>query len=112
MLIIVDNLSIHKANKTKDQIAENLDDREMSCQPTYAPNVKNRVELLWALIKDKESQYLSQTKAQIRDNLKAVLESMKESRKPVQAFFREKDCKYILGSILVTKFLHRSVANY
>ena len=96
MLIIVDNCSIHKANKTMDWIAEHADDCELFYQPTYAPEV-NPVELVWALIKGKVSQQLSQTKAQLRDNLNAALESLKESREAVQAFFHEKDCKYILG---------------
>ena len=96
IVILVDNCSIHTANKTKEWVAEHADECELFYQPTYAPEV-NPVELVWALIKGKVSQQVSQTKAQMRANLKAALQSLKESPEQVQAFFREKDCKYILA---------------
>ena len=43
MLIIVDNSSTYRVNKTKDQIAVNADDYELFYQPTYEPNVKIRL---------------------------------------------------------------------
>lgn len=96
IVIVVDNCSIHTAKKTKEWVADHWDECELFYQPTYAPEV-NPVELVWALIKGKVSQQVSQTKAQLHANLEAALQSLKESPEQVQAFFREKDCKYILA---------------
>ena len=96
ILVVVDNCSIHIAKKTKQWIAENADKCEIFYQPTYSPEV-NPVELTWALIKREVSQQVSKTKAQMRVNLKTAFDSLKESPEKVQAFFREKDCKYILA---------------
>ena len=96
ILIVVDNCSIRKANKTKEWIAENADECEIFYQPTYSPEV-NPVELAWALIKRQVSQQVSKTKAQMRANLKTAFHSLKESPEQVRAFFREADCKYILA---------------
>ena len=96
ILVVVDNCSIHTAKKTKHWIAENADKCEIFYQPTYAPEV-NPVELTWALVKRQVSQQVSKTKAQIRANLKTEFHSLKESLEEVRAFFREKDCKYILA---------------
>ena len=96
ILIVVDNCSIHTANKTKDWVADHADACELYFQPVYSPEV-NPVELTWALVKREVSQQLSQTKGQMHANLKAAFQSLKESPERVQAFFREKDCKYILA---------------
>ena len=96
ILIVVDNCSIHTANKTKDWVADHADACELYFQPVYSPEV-NPVELTWSLVKREVSQQLSQTKGQMRANLKAAFQSLKESPERVQAFFREKDCKYILA---------------
>ena len=97
MLVVVDNCSIHTA--TKQWIAGNADKCEIFYQPTYAPEV-NPVELTWALVKREVSQQVSKTKAQMSANLKTAFHSLKESPEKVQAFFREKDCKYILCGFL------------
>ena len=55
MLIVVDNCSIHKVNRSKEWIAGQADDGELFYQPTYAPEV-NPVELVWALIEGKGRQ--------------------------------------------------------
>ena len=96
ILVVADNCSIHTAKKTKQWIAENADKCEIFYQPIYAPEV-NPVELTWALVKRQVSQQVSKTKAQMRANLKTAFHSLKESPEEVQAFFREKDCKYILA---------------
>lgn len=95
VIVVADNVSIHKSKLVMGWMAEHEAECEIEFQPTYAPEV-NPVELLWAWVKREASQRTSKTKAALKRNLEAVLEIMKASPEKVRAFFRERDCKYIL----------------
>ena len=96
VIVVVDNLSIHTANKTAEWVEEHKERVEMAFQPKYSPEV-NPMELVWAWVKGKVSKMTSKTKAALKSNLEAALELLKRSPDRVTRFFEEKDCRYILA---------------
>ncbi len=107
ILVVVDNCRMHRARIIQEWLAANQAAAELCLQPTYSPQV-NPVELRWALVQRPVSRQLSQTAAQLRDNLEAAFQSLPGAPEQVRAFLREADCKYILACILRTRFLTRS----
>ena len=75
ILVVGDNCRIHRAGITQKWLAENQAAVELYFQPTYSSQV-NPVELLGALVQRQASRELSKIKAQLRDNLEAVFQSL------------------------------------
>ncbi len=96
ILLVVDHGRIHRARIIQEWLEANQAAIELYFQPTYSPQV-NPVELLGALVQRRVRRELSQTEAQLRDNLEAAFQSLQKAPERVRAFFREADCKYILA---------------
>ena len=98
IVVIVDNLRVHKSAYVKAWLARSSGDIELEYQPTYSPEV-NPVELLWALAKRRASQRVCRTKADLQRNIETVLEEIRESNDEVRSLFEEQDCRYITACI-------------
>ncbi len=95
VIVVADNASSRKSGLVLAWMAEHAAECEIEFQPTYAPEV-NPVELLRAWVKREASQRASRTKAALKRNLEAALETVKASPERVRAFCKERDCKYII----------------
>ncbi len=96
ILLVVDHGRMHRARIVREGLRANQAAIELYLQPTYSPPV-NPVERLGALVQRRVRRELSQTEAQLRDNLEAAFQSLKKVPEQVRAFLREADCKYILA---------------
>ncbi len=96
ILSVVDNCRMHRARAIQEWLTANQAAAELCLQPTYSPQF-NPVELLGALDQRRVRRELSQTEAQLRDNLEAVFQSLQGAPEQVRAFLQEADCQYILA---------------
>ncbi len=94
--VVVDNCRMHRARIIQEGLAANQAAAELYVQPAYSPQV-NPVERLGALVKRRVRRELSQTAAQLRDNLEAACQSSQKAPEQVRAFLQEADCKCILA---------------
>ncbi len=101
ILVVVDHCRMHRARIIQEWLAENQAAAELYVQPAYSPQV-NPVERLGALVQRRVRRELSQTAAQLRDNLEAACQAWQRASEQVRAFFREADCQSILACILMT----------
>ncbi len=109
ILLVVGNCRIHRARIIQEWLEANQAAAELCLQPAYSPQV-NPVERLGALVQRRVSRQLSQTEAQLHDNLEAACQSLQKAPEQVRAFFREADCQSILACISMTRLLTRSVS--
>jgi transposase len=96
VFLIVDGHPIHKAKIVKSYV-EGLDGKlKLFYLPPYSPHL-NPDETVWAHVKRKVSRQLVESAEEMKRLALGALRSIQKLPELVKSFFRQPECRYILG---------------
>ena len=94
--VVVDRHTIHTAAAVNAFLQSEGDRIQLHLLPAYSPEL-NPDELVWSVVKRKVGQQLIQTKEELKTQLTAALQELKDCPDKVKGLFKEPDCQYILA---------------
>jgi transposase len=94
VILIVDNLKVHKAGKVRAWVASHAHEIELFYLPSYAPD-HNPSEYLNNELKQKlRQQPQPDTKEELIDSARSVLRIIQRSPERVRAYFKPEPVRY------------------
>jgi transposase len=98
VFLVLDNLSVHKAQKVQAFVAAQTGRLKLFFLPPYSPHL-NPDEQVWGNVKTRVAKQALTDKPTLIEQLTAALRRLCELPQTVAGFFRHPHCRYILDAM-------------
>ena len=99
IFLILDNLRVHHGKLVKEWLEKHKDEIELFFIPPYSPELNPDEYLNHAVRKHVHSGIAPKTKSEIKDKLGKFMHRLTYYTDEIQAFFRHRNVRYVIGCI-------------